>query len=376
MLGWVQLGQSPDTFDSTLFSLEPGEISPAIQTEYGYHLVKLHELQDASYMQLNDTLRADISQGLMLQIQREYGIHFMDSLKNIADVRYNRRVLERHDTTFQPMEWLAVVNSRDTIYAYDFSEFARTYRLKNRIPDFTADLKITAMDGFVANRVLVSEARKRGYFDRGETAEDLERFTVIQKQHQYHLLGQAKLWEPTDEELEAYYKGNAEDYFTAKPLYVQHILFEDSMKAERVRLEIENGADFKDMAMKYYPGDEEVRGSLFDLGYISEDEMPLEFWRAAGILNTGDVSRPTKTKYGFHLIKLVDRKPSVPFKKAKMKVRKRMLDERRDSVLQSWRTALLKGHGIDVDSALVREFVFQKDAIGVAVSDSSSVATE
>ncbi len=377
-LGWIQLGQSPDIFDSTLFSLEPGEVSPAIQTGYGYHLVKLLEKRDSSYTPLDDVLRVDVSEGLMLQRQRQYGTHFMDSLKNAANVKYNRRVLERHDTTFQPMEWLAVVNGRDTIYAYDFSEFARTYRLKNRLANFSADQKITALDGFVANRVLVNEARKRGYFDRDETAEDLERFTILQRQHQYRLLGQAKLWEPTDEEIEAYYKGNAEDYFTAKPLYVQHILFEDSMKAERVRREIEKGADFEEMAMKYYPGDEEVRSSLFDLGYISEDEMPQEFWNAAGILNAGDVSRPTKTKYGFHLIKLVDRKPSVPLKKAKLKVRKRMIDERRDSVLQSWRAVLLEGHEIEVDSALVREFVFQKDALGVpvAVSDSGSVATE
>ncbi len=377
-LGWIQLGQSPDIFDSTLFSLEPGEVSPAIQTGYGYHLVKLLEKRDSSYTPLDDVLRVDISEGLMLQRQRQYATYFMDSLKSIASVRYNRRVLERHDTTFLPMDWLAIVNDRDTIYAYDFSEFARTYRLKNRLTNFSADQKITALDGFVANRVLVNEARKRGYFDRDKTAEDLERFTILQKQHQYRLLGHAKLWDPTDEEIESYYEENIEDYFADKPLYVQHILFEDSMKAERVRREIEKGADFKEMAMKYYPGDEEVRSSLFDLGYISRDEMPTEFWNAAWILNAGDVSRPIKTEYGFHLIKLVDRKPSVSFKKAKLKVRKRMIDERRDSVLQSWRVVLLEGHEIEVDSALVREFVFQKDALGVpvAVSDSGSVATE
>ncbi len=373
-LGWIALGQSPDIFDSTLFSLKPGEVSPAIHTEYGYHLIKLIEIRDSSYTPLDDVLRADIKQGLLMQRQREYTIHFMDSLKNAADVRYNRKVLARPDTTFKPMEWLAIVNNRDTIYAYDFAEFARTYRLKNRLSDFTADQKITALDGFVANRVLVNEARKRGYFEREETAKDLDHFKVLQKRHQYRLLGQAKLWEPTDEEIKAFYDAHLEDYFDSKPLYVQHILFEDSLKAEKVRQKIEDGADFREMALKYYPGDKAVRESLFDLGYISRDEMPPEFWNAASILSPGDVSRPIKTKYGYHLIKLVDRKPSVSFKDAKLRVRKRMMDERRDSVFQTWRTALLKGHKIDVDSALVREFVFQMDVQKMPETSQDSVS--
>ena len=143
---------------------------------------------------------------------------------------------------------------------------------------------------------------------------------------------------------------------------MQHILFEDSLKAENIRRKIEDGADFKEMALKYYPGEEEIRESLFDLGYISQDEMPQAFWNAAWLLSKGDVSRPVHTEYGYHLIKLIDRKPTTSFEEAKKQVKKTLVEAKREEAKEAWRLDLLDGHTIEVDSALVRDFLFQSKA--------------
>jgi peptidyl-prolyl cis-trans isomerase C len=367
VVGWVQKGTSPDAFDEALFSLEPGEISPAVRTEHGYHLIKLLEKEDSSYTELTDELRAQIKQGLTVQLQRNYSTHFMDSIRQAADVRYNESLLRKPDSTAYFKDWMAIINGTDTVFVYDYREYSNTYQARNRLSKLTVDNKKEILEGFVANRALLHEARKRGYFEGEDFEAQKKRFISLQKRHQFRLLGQAPLWEPTEDELRAFYESHEDEYFSNQPLKVQHILFDDSLKAEKVRQEILNGADFEEMAMKYYPGDEQVRKSLYDIGYISRDEISPEFFDAAWILDIGDVSRPVRTEYGYHLIKLLDKKPVDRFENARLRVRKRMLDEYRDSVYQEWKNNLIAGHVIDIDSTLTDEFVFQQQAVDTAI---------
>jgi peptidyl-prolyl cis-trans isomerase C len=44
-LGWVSRGVMVDAFDRALFSLEPGEISPVVQTPYGFHVARVEEIE-------------------------------------------------------------------------------------------------------------------------------------------------------------------------------------------------------------------------------------------------------------------------------------------------------------------------------------------
>ena len=359
-LGWIQRGQSPPVFDSVLFSLQPGETSPAIKTQHGYHVVKCYERTDSSYMPLDDALRANIEQRLMSVASRDAGRAYLDSLRTIAKVRYNERLLKKPDSTYKPTDWLAIIDGTDSIFVMDYSQYARTYQMKNRIAKMDVEKKKIVLETFISSRILAMEARKLGYYDRLDIVAERDNFEMTQRKHQIRLQGNMGLWEPSKEEIKAYYDSHIDDYYAEKPLHVQHILFEDSLKAEKIRREIEDGADFREMALEYYPGDEDVRASLFDLGYISSDEMPSAFWRAAWILSPGDVSRPIKTEYGFHLIRLVDRKPVMSFEDAQHKVKRRMLDEKREAIKQHWKQELMGGHEIVIDSALVSEFVYQE----------------
>ena len=358
-LGWIEKDQSPPVFDSTLFALEIGQISPAFKTKYGYHLVKVFERRDSSYAPLDARLSAYLRNALRAQMSKKVSAAFMDSLKDAAKIKYNEKLLKRNDSTYKPFNWLAVIDGIDTIYAAEYLDYARTYQMRRRIAKMDAAAKKDLLNEFSAIHVLDIEARKRGYYDLEETKKELADYTLTEAKRQYRLKGDVGNWSPTDEEIKEFYDTHIEDYYSEKPLHVQHILFQDSTKAEKVRKKIENGADFTEMAIKYYPGDEEIRESHYDLGYISKDEMPIEFWNAAWILSVGDVSRPVKTRYGYHLIKLIDKKPMIPFEHAREKVRQRMIDKREKDVKKAWRDELLAGHIIEIDSSLVREFVYQ-----------------
>ena len=110
------------------------------------------------------------------------------------------------------------------------------------------------------------------------------------------------------------------DQFTVKEtVRAQHILFRvppdatpDEVakireKAEAVRKEIQGGKDFAAMAKKYSedPGSKDRGG---ELGYFQRGQMVPEFDSAAFSLKAGEVSEPVKTAFGFHLIRVEDRR--------------------------------------------------------------------
>ncbi len=76
-LGWVVRGQTVKNFENTAFSLKPGEISPVISTEYGFHILQGEEKQDA-HLQSFDEVKLP----MMAEI-RKTGLN--DRLQTMAD---------------------------------------------------------------------------------------------------------------------------------------------------------------------------------------------------------------------------------------------------------------------------------------------------
>ncbi len=74
-----------------------------------------------------------------------------------------------------------------------------------------------------------------------------------------------------------------------------------------IKKQIEEGADFGDMAKKYSEGPSGPQGG--DLGFISRGQMVTEFEAAAFRLrNPGDISGTVKTKFGYHIVQLLERR--------------------------------------------------------------------
>ncbi len=127
--------------------------------------------------------------------------------------------------------------------------------------------------------------------------------------------------EPTDQELSAYLEEHREDYDTPEQVRARHILIrvpegaseaeiaQAKKQIEDIRKELEDGADFAELAKKYSqdPGSAPNGG---DLGFFSRGRMVQEFEDAAFSLEPGQVSDPVRTQFGFHLIKVEEKKPA------------------------------------------------------------------
>jgi peptidyl-prolyl cis-trans isomerase D len=120
------------------------------------------------------------------------------------------------------------------------------------------------------------------------------------------------------EEVERNYNARLGSYTTPEQIRASHVLLTTEGKddaavraqAEQVLKEARSGADFAALAKKYSQ-DESNAQQGGDLDYFSRGRMVPEFETAAFALKPGEISDVVKTEFGYHVIKLTDRKPAV-----------------------------------------------------------------
>lgn len=90
-----------------------------------------------------------------------------------------------------------------------------------------------------------------------------------------------------------------------------HILLEDEAKAKEIITELDGGADFAEAAKKHSTGPSGESGG--ELGWFDQGTMVPEFSAAAAELEVGKhTATPVKTEFGYHIIKLSDKRPKQP----------------------------------------------------------------
>ena len=85
-----------------------------------------------------------------------------------------------------------------------------------------------------------------------------------------------------------------------------HILVDTEKEADRILKRINKGKSFEDMARKFSSCPSGRKGR--DLGYFGKGQMVPEFEKAAFNMEVGQVSPPVRTQFGYHIIKVVDRR--------------------------------------------------------------------
>lgn len=89
-------------------------------------------------------------------------------------------------------------------------------------------------------------------------------------------------------------------------LRASHILVDNKDKAQNIKQQLDNGKDFKQLAKEASDCPSSEKGG--DLGFFSKGDMVKPFERKVFSMDVGDVSKPVKTEFGFHIIKKTDEK--------------------------------------------------------------------
>jgi len=113
--------------------------------------------------------------------------------------------------------------------------------------------------------------------------------------------------EASEDELEKYFQDNKASFEKGEQIKASHILVKEEKEAYEIISKINSGEDFSDLA-KEFSLDDSNSQSGGDLGYFGKGAMVPEFENAAFALEIGELSAPVKTIYGYHIIRLEDKK--------------------------------------------------------------------
>jgi foldase protein PrsA len=159
----------------------------------------------------------------------------------------------------------------------------------------------------------------------------------------------------SDQDVLAYYTQNQSQYGTPESRDVRHILIADKgadgqvdfekskAKADQIYAELKGGADFAQLAKENSadPGSKDAGGKLT----ISRGETVPEFEKTSFELDQGELSKPVKTQYGYHVIEAVSPvRPAktTPLDQVKASIRTTLLQQKRNEAMTAWVADLRK----------------------------------
>jgi peptidyl-prolyl cis-trans isomerase C len=121
----------------------------------------------------------------------------------------------------------------------------------------------------------------------------------------------------TDEEMQKVYDEAAKSMTAEEEVHARHILVESEDEAKAIGEQLKAGADFATLAKEKSKDPGAADGG--DLGYFVKGQMVPEFSEVAFKMYPGQVSNPVKTQFGWHIIKVEDRRtrPMPEFEKVK-----------------------------------------------------------
>ena len=136
---------------------------------------------------------------------------------------------------------------------------------------------------------------------------------------------------------------------------VRHILVKTLPEAKEIKKRLNRGEDFIKLAKKYSISPSRERGG--DLGYIERGKVGKEIERVAfSLKRRGEVSDIVKTNFGYHIIRLEDRKKphQRTFSEVKEEIRSFLREKKMREVLTAHLKKLREGSKIVINEELLK----------------------
>jgi peptidyl-prolyl cis-trans isomerase C len=315
-LGWFKLATMVKPFAEAVAKMEPGTITKEpVQTEFGFHVIKLEERREVKSPEFDA-----VKPQLQRQLEQEKMLKYMEELRAKADVKIV--FMENPLSNSIPFEQtVAIVNGQNiTKSALD----TVTGIARGSSSDAKVDTK-AMLDDLIVTEIARQEANKSGLADRADIKQKLQDITdklVLNAWTQ----DKAASFKITDEELKAAYDkqvsaGDKYEY------HARHILMKTKEEAQGIINELDNKGDFAELAKKSSDGSSAATGG--DLGWFKLATMVKPFAEAVAKMEPGTITKePVQTEFGFHIIKLEERREVKPPEAVKSQLRHQLEQEK------------------------------------------------
>ncbi|MGK7376737.1 foldase protein PrsA [Planococcus sp. 1R117A] len=171
--------------------------------------------------------------------------------------------------------------------------------------------------------------------------QEIEMYTKIKK-----LIGPEI--EITDEQIKTFFEENKESLAQPAQVEASHILVETKEKADEVASKLADGGDFAELA-KEYSTDAATADNGGELGWFGAGKMAPEFEKAAFAMKADEISEPVETEFGFHIIKVTDKKEAqkATLENSKEKIEETLFNEALNIRFASWLTEKKESYEIE-----------------------------
>ncbi|MBJ3775719.1 peptidylprolyl isomerase [Acuticoccus mangrovi] len=225
----------------------------------------------------------------------------------------------------EPADVVATVNGDPVTMADVAFAYATLGDTMSRVPPEQRQEMVTNL--VIDMHVLADAAKKAGYDEDPDYQHRLAYLTTQALREIY----MDKVINPkiTEDAVHARYDEEVANMGSREEVSASHILVSDEDKAKELIKEIEGGADFAKLAQENSqdPGSAQRGGSL---GFFGKGQMVPEFEAAAFALEPGEVTtEPVKSQFGWHIIKLDDKRIAEipPYDQVKDQIRQIMTRE-------------------------------------------------
>jgi peptidyl-prolyl cis-trans isomerase C len=180
----------------------------------------------------------------------------------------------------------------------------------SQLPPMAPEAKKDYLITYVGDMILVSkaaEAKKLGDTDEFKKKLALARTKLLMEA----LLQDEAKSAVTDEAMKKVYADAIKEVGNEQEVSARHILVESEDDAKAISADLKKGGDFAAIAKEKSkdPGSKDSGG---DLGFFTKDQMVPEFAEAAFKLDKGQVSDPVKSQFGWHVIRVDDKRTKEP----------------------------------------------------------------
>lgn len=228
---------------------------------------------------------------------------------------------------------VATVNGQD-IKQSDVVALQQTIPQLRQVP--TEMVFDQLLDHLISTRLIVAEARKENLQNDAEVKARLQDMESQVLQQIY--LKKAVEPQLTEEALRQRYEQQIKAQPAKEEVHARHVLLPNEDEAKAVIADLDKGKSFEDVAKEKSKGPSATTGG--DLGYFTKDEMVPEFAEAAFKLKAGEYTKtPVKTQFGWHVIKVEDKRTAQPAKFEDMKdeLKEQMAEEIAAKLVESLR---------------------------------------
>ncbi len=207
------------------------------------------------------------------------------------------------------------------------------YQIAEKTPVKDQDKKVADAVARLKTRFKTDDEYKKGLQEQGMTEQSLQelirRNVIIENYIEQVIVPKQQV---SDAEVKAFYDKNPDAFNQPEQIRASHILITVDPKAsaadkkkakekiEALLKQIKAGIDFAKLAKEQSGCPSSKQGG--DLGYFGKGQMVKPFEDAAWALKPGEVSGVVETQFGYHIIKLSEKKPAgkIPFEDVKLKI--------------------------------------------------------